>query len=83
MPRPYILRAAYVAAAVALAAPGARAQIVTDGSFEQGPAITGAGSNAYVTLPVGSTALAGWTVFRGDIDVVGLPAWDASRGRSR
>ena len=82
MHRSPTLRTAGLAAALALAltATSARAQLVTNGSFEQGPPITGAGRQAFVALPVGSTDLTGWTVFRGDVDVAAAGVWAPSEG---
>jgi choice-of-anchor C domain-containing protein len=46
-----------------------------NGSFEDGPGEIG----AFITLTAGSTAITGWTVVSGSIDLIGS-YWDASDG---
>lgn len=53
------------------------ANLLTNGSFEVGPAIPGGSS--FLTLSGGSTAITGWSVTGSTIDYVG-PGWDVSDG---
>ncbi len=53
------------------------ANLLTNGSFELGPAIPGGSS--FVTLSGGSTAITGWTVTGSTIDYFG-PSWTVSDG---
>jgi choice-of-anchor C domain-containing protein len=48
--------------------------LVTNGSFEQGPP-----PGRWTTMPTGSTAITGWTVTKGTVDIVGT-LWKASDG---
>lgn len=48
--------------------------LVVNGSFEEGPA-----PGSYTTLQSGSTAIAGWSVTKGSVDIVGS-LWKASDG---
>lgn len=60
---------------VALPATAAQATIVINGSFEQGPASVG----TFRTYGVGSTAITGWTVTSGSVDLIGS-YWNSSDG---
>jgi choice-of-anchor C domain-containing protein len=53
----------------------AGASVVINGSFEQGPASVG----NFVTFGTGSTAITGWTVTQGSIDLIGR-YWNHSDG---
>ena len=55
-----------------------RANLLTNGSFEAGPVI--AELSGFVDLPVGSTAIAGWTVTRDEIDYIGTSFWQHADG---
>ena len=55
----------------------ARANLITNGSFESGPAIPG--GQSYLTLSGGSTAITGWTVTGTTVDYIG-PGWNVSNG---
>jgi len=62
-----------------LAAPAARANMLVNGSFENGPALP----SGKTTLTAGSTAMPGWTVSAGSIEIVNLVHWQAADlGRS-
>ena len=61
-------------AALSLLAGSARANMVVNPSLETGPA-----PGMAIPLPVGSTAITGWTVTRNAIDYVG-DRWNASQG---
>lgn len=64
-------------ALVALAPPAsAGTDILENGGFEIGPAITG---GSYKTLGGGSTAISGWTVTGSSIDYIG-PGWVVGEG---
>jgi len=54
---------------------GAEAAILVNGSFEQGPASVG----RFVTYSSGSTAITGWTVTGGSVDLIGS-YWNSSDG---
>lgn len=56
----------------------AQATLITNGSFESGP-----NPGAVTELPVGSTALPGWTVVNGAIDYVGTAWQDAATDGAR
>jgi len=58
----------------AFAAAPAMADMVQNGSFESGP-----GVGSYVVVPVGSTAITGWTVVGRPIDYIGS-FWTSSDG---
>ena len=60
---------------VALPATAAQATIVINGSFEQGPASVG----TFRTYGAGSTAITGWTVTSGSVDLIGS-YWNSSDG---
>jgi len=61
--------------AVGIAATGmAQQNLLVNGSFEQGPNI-----GAYLTVQSPSTAMPGWTVFTGSVDINGA-YWQASDG---
>jgi choice-of-anchor C domain-containing protein len=60
---------------VALPATAAEATIVINGSFEQGPASVG----TFRTYSTGSTAITGWTVTGGSVDLIGS-YWNSSDG---
>jgi choice-of-anchor C domain-containing protein len=60
---------------VALPATAAQATIVINGSFEQGPASVG----NFRTYGAGSTAITGWTVTGGSVDLIGS-YWNSSDG---
>jgi choice-of-anchor C domain-containing protein len=62
-----------IAAALA-ATPVAATNLITNGSFETGPA-----PGAFTTLGAGSTAINGWTVTSGTIDYIGS-YWNAGAG---
>jgi choice-of-anchor C domain-containing protein len=66
--------AALLLAAMPLTA--ADATVVLNGSFEQGPASVG----SFTTFGTGSTAITGWTVTGGSVDVIGS-YWNHSDGR--
>ncbi len=51
--------------------------IVLNGSFENG---TYPGGEVFVTLPIGSTTITGWTVTGGTIDWVDASLWQAADG---
>jgi choice-of-anchor C domain-containing protein len=51
--------------------------LLSNGSFEQGPAIPSGAS--YVTIPAGSSALTGWTVTGQNVDYIG-PGWAVAHG---
>lgn len=55
-----------------------QATLITNGSFESGP-----DPGAVTELPVGSTALPGWTVVNGAIDYVGTAWQDAATDGAR
>ncbi|MBC7521213.1 MAG: choice-of-anchor C family protein [Sandarakinorhabdus sp.] len=61
--------------AAAMLASSAQALVIANGSFERGPADVG----AFTTLGAGSTALPGWTIGAGGIDLIGN-YWTASDG---
>lgn len=61
--------------AAAMLASSAQALIISNGSFERGPADVG----AFTTLGAGSSALPGWTIGDGGIDLIGN-FWTASDG---
>jgi choice-of-anchor C domain-containing protein len=69
------LIARVAATLVGLIAIPASASLITNGSFESGPPISG-----YIALPGGSTVIPGWTVTGNSIDVVD-GEWVASDGR--
>jgi choice-of-anchor C domain-containing protein len=52
--------------------------LLVNGSFEEGPAV---GGGASVLLENGSTALKGWVVSQGNIDVVDSSGWQAADGK--
>jgi choice-of-anchor C domain-containing protein len=52
--------------------------LLVNGSFEEGPAV---GDGAAVLLEKGSTALKGWVVSQGNIDVVDSLFWKAADGK--
>ena len=56
-------------------ASGFTGDLLTNGSFEQGPAIS-----SWTGLQEGSTAIHGWTVTRGRIDYIGPSYWESSDG---
>lgn len=56
----------------------AHANLLTNGSFEDGPVI--AELDGFVELPIGSTAITGWTVIEGEIDIVGTTFWQHADG---
>jgi len=61
-------------AGLAIAATTARANLLVNGSFEQGP-------GGFTSLNPGSTAITGWVVTRGQIDyIVNPPGWVAADG---
>jgi choice-of-anchor C domain-containing protein len=67
--------------AVIGAAPVARANLITNGSFEQlNLAATPMNPYGFVTLHPGSTSLSGWTVTGNTVDVVPGTYWQASAG---
>lgn len=51
--------------------------LLENGGFEIGPAIPG--GQSFLSLPGGSTAIAGWTVIGSEIDYIG-PGWAVSEG---
>jgi choice-of-anchor C domain-containing protein len=63
-----------IAVAIALASISAKANLITNGSFEQGP-----NPGSFTNLALGSTAITGWTVSLGNIDYVGS-LWAAADG---
>lgn len=66
-----------IAALLALGASAASAQVITNGSFEAGAAMPGAG---FVTVPaLNSTAITGWTVGGAGVDYIGT-YWQAADG---
>jgi choice-of-anchor C domain-containing protein len=60
---------------IAIPATAAQATIVINGSFEQGPASVG----TFRTYSTGSTAITGWTVTSGSVDLIGS-YWNSSDG---
>ena len=58
---------------------GPGAELVVNGSFEDGPEPDPAGPG-FTPLEAGSTAVPGWTVTRGSVDYVG-PYWQHADGR--
>jgi len=70
--RPRPLLAVLLVVALLGAAP-ARAQLLVNGNFEDGPAM--APANPVLTLAAGSTALTGWTVATGAVAVVTDGYW--------
>ena len=68
---------ALLLAASTLSAPVPKAftELVTNGSFEDGPEV-----ETYVSLDKGSTAMKGWTVTRGQIDLLAT-TWVAADGK--
>lgn len=71
------MKLATTAVALLLAAlpHAAQASVVINGSFEQGPAFT----SSFTTLGTNSTAITGWTVTRGSVDLIGS-YWNHSDG---
>jgi choice-of-anchor C domain-containing protein len=65
-----------IAAAVAFSATAARADLITNGSFETS---TVGSVGAFTTLSAGSTAITGWTIGAGGIDYIGT-YWNAADG---
>lgn len=55
--------------------------LLKNGSFENGPELRGEKTRGYRIYETGSTEVPGWTVFRGSVDVSGLPSQVASHGR--
>lgn len=72
---PRLVPAAAFAALVTLVAPPASANLLTNGSFEQGPAVT-----TYLLLSAGSTQITGWTVTRGNVHYCGSGLWQIPNG---
>jgi choice-of-anchor C domain-containing protein len=62
-------------AALTLGSGGAHANLITNGSFEDGASVGG----SFSTLTAGSTALTGWTIDWGQIDHIGT-YWTPSQG---
>lgn len=63
---------------VVMAATIARANLLTNGSFENGPGVGGLSSN---TISAGSTSITGWVVESSDIDQIGSgDFWIAADG---
>ena len=56
----------------------ARANLLTNGSFEDGSAIPQ--PDGFLELPVGSTVITGWTVTRDEIDYIGTNFWEHADG---
>ncbi len=54
--------------------------LLVNGNFEEGPDIP-KGPNAWIELANGSTALPGWVVSQGNINVVDSPYWMAADGK--
>jgi choice-of-anchor C domain-containing protein len=54
--------------------------LLVNGSFEEGPAIP-QGGDAFITLENSSTALPGWAVSQGNINVVDSSFWKAADGK--
>ncbi|HZU35819.1 MAG TPA: choice-of-anchor C family protein, partial [Gemmataceae bacterium] len=54
--------------------------LLVNGSFEEGPQIP-KGRDAFITLEKGSTALTGWVVSQGNINVVERSFWEAANGK--
>jgi len=76
--RPRALRFAALISALLLAAGPARAQFISNGSFEQGPAIPLA--NPIFAVAPGNTALTGWTVSGGAISIITDNYWVPQSG---
>jgi choice-of-anchor C domain-containing protein len=74
-----VLPVALLLAATAPSAPVPKAlvELVTNGSFEDGPDVSGWGT----PVDKGSTAITGWTVTRGQIDLVTASHWPAGKGK--
>ena len=56
--------------------PKAAVELVTNGSFEDGPDV-----DRWMALDVKSTEIKGWTVTRGQIDYIGPDHWTAADGK--
>jgi choice-of-anchor C domain-containing protein len=54
--------------------------LLVNGGFEEGPDVP-KGGNAFITLENGSTALPGWVVTQGNINVVDASFWNAADGK--
>jgi choice-of-anchor C domain-containing protein len=54
----------------------AQADLITNGSFESGPAMP----DGYLTVYAGDSDLTGWNVLSGSIDIVSSKLWDAAEG---
>lgn len=65
------------ASAVSAPVPKAFPELVKNGSFEEGPDICGWG----VPVDKDATSVTGWTVTRGQIDVVNVKHWQAGDGK--
>lgn len=73
-PRARLLLLALLLAAVAPTS--ARANLIVNGSFETGPAVSGSA----MMLSGGSTAIAGWVVAPSNVDYVTNSLWSAAEG---
>ena len=72
-----MLAVALLLAATSPSAPVPKAaELVTNGSFEDGPDV-----ETYVTADPESTAIKGWTVTRGQIDYIATKHWGAADGK--
>ena len=80
--RPAVKSAAKAGAGAIAGSPPAAApagDLVTNGSFEEGPEPDAAGPG-FTPLEAGSTVIRGWTVTRGSVDYIG-PYWRHADGR--
>ena len=68
---------AFLALVLAVPAPALAAEILTNGNVDNGPSM---GGNVVMALPVGSTALPGWTVTRGAVTWVSDGYWEPLSG---
>jgi choice-of-anchor C domain-containing protein len=60
-------------------APAAGTELVTNGSFEDGPEPDAAGPR-FTVVPAGAPTIPGWTVTRGSVDYIG-PYWQHADGK--
>ncbi len=68
------MRLLSVLAVAMLASPAFATNLITNGSFEQGPAAV-----SFATFSAGSTAITGWTIASGSVDHINS-YWNASAG---
>ena len=71
--RPRALAILLTCVLLAASAPGARAQLLVNGNFEQGPAMSAA--SPVLTVAAGSTNLTGWTVGGTGVNIVTDGYW--------